>query len=109
MGYFFDVGKKLFHNTRDGMKEVIAQWNPEFATQIEVEQMEKEFDKINAEVTRAKMEMEREVRDYREHRYAYDQVLASAKLLQEQGKTDKAMVQMDKAEAMTPDLDKEKA
>jgi hypothetical protein len=109
MGYFFDVGKKLFHNTRNGMKEVIAQWNPEFATQVEVEEMENEFDKINAEVTRAKMEMEREVRDYREKRYAYDQILASAKLLQEQGKSDKAMIQMDKAESLAPELDREKS
>ncbi len=109
MGYFFDVGKKLFQDARNGMKEVVAGWNPEFATDLEIEQMEQEFDKINAEVTRAKREMEREVREYREKRFAYDQILASAKILQEQGKTDKAMVQMERAEAMVPDLEKEKA
>jgi hypothetical protein len=109
MGYFFDVGKKLFHNARNGMKEVVAQWDPEFATDLEIEQMEKEFDKINAEVTRAKKEMEREVHEYREVRFTYDQILASAKLLQEQGKTDKAMIQTERAEAMVPDLEREKA
>ncbi len=109
MGYFFDVGKKLFQNARNGMKEVVAQWDPEFATDLEIEQMEKEFDKINAEVTRAKREMEREVREYREIRFTYDQILASAKLLQEQGKTDKAMIQVERAEAMVPDMEKEKA
>ncbi len=109
MGYFFDVGKKLFQNARNGVKEVVAQWDPAFATDLEIEQMEQEFDKINAEVTRAKREMEREVREYREKRFAYDQILASAKILQEQGKTDKAMAQMERAEAMVPDLEKEKA
>jgi hypothetical protein len=109
MGYFFDVGKKLFQNTRNGMKEIVAQWDPEFATELEIEQMEKEFDKINAEVTRAKREMEREVLEYREKRFAYEQILASAKILQEQGITEKAMVQIDRAEAMVPDLEREKA
>ncbi|MFZ2448174.1 MAG: hypothetical protein WAW37_17590 [Syntrophobacteraceae bacterium] len=109
MGYFFDVGQKMFQNARNGMKEVIAQWDPAFATDLEIEQMEKEFDKINAEVTRAKEEMAREVREYREKRFAYDQILASAKLLQDQGKTDKAAIQMDRAEAIMPDLEREKA
>ncbi|MHC1727457.1 MAG: hypothetical protein AB9866_15885 [Syntrophobacteraceae bacterium] len=109
MGYFFDVGKKLFGNARDGMKEAIATWDPEFATDLEIEQMEKEFDKINAEVTRAKREMEREVRDYREKRFSYDQILASAKFLQDQGKADKAILQVEKAETMVPELEKEKA
>lgn len=109
MGYFFDFGKKVFNNARNGMKEVIAEWDPEFATELEIEQMEKEFDKINAEVTRAKGEMEREVREYREKRYAYDQTLSSANILQEQGKTDKAALQVDRAEAMLPDLEREKA
>jgi hypothetical protein len=109
MGYFFDVGKKLFQDTRNGMKEVVAQWNPEFATDLEIEQMEKEFDKINAEVTRAKREMEREVHEYREKRFTYDQVLASAKLLQEQGKAEKALLQVERAEAMVSDLEREKA
>jgi hypothetical protein len=109
MGYFFDVGKKLFQDARNGMKEVIAQWDPEFATDLEIEEMEKEFDKINAEATRAKREMGREVQEYREKRFAYDQILASAKILQEQGKTEKAMVQVDRAEAMVPELEREKA
>jgi phage shock protein A len=109
MGYFFDVGKKLFHNARNGMKEVIAQWDPEFATDLEIEQMEQEFDKINAEVTRAKNEMAREVRDYNEKHFTYDQILASAKILQEQGNAEKAMTQIDRAEAMVPDLEREKA
>jgi phage shock protein A len=109
MGYFFDVGRKLFKDVRNGMKEVITQWDPEMATEVEIEQMEKEFDKINAEVTRAKREMEREITEYRDQRYYYDQVLASAKLLQDQGNTDKAMIQMDKAETMVPDLEREKS
>lgn len=109
MGYFFDVGKKLFQNARNGMKEVVAQWDPEFATELEIEQMEQEFDKINAEVTRAKREMDREVQEYRQKRYAYDQTLASASLLQSQGRTHKATIQLERAEAMTPDLEKEKA
>jgi hypothetical protein len=71
--------------------------------------MEKEFDKINAEVTRAKNEMAREVGEYNVKLVAYNQILASAKILQEQGNTEKAMLQMDKAEAMSPDLEKEKA
>jgi hypothetical protein len=109
MGYFLEVGKKLFHNARNGMKEVVAEWNPEFATELEIEQMEKEFDKINAEITRAKNEMAREVGEYNVKLVAYNQILASAKILQEQGNTEKAMLQMDKAEAMSPDLEKEKA
>lgn len=109
MGYFFDVGKKLFQNARNGMKEVVAQWDPEFATELEIEQMEKEFDKINAEVTRAKREMEREVYEYREKRSAYDQMLAAANILQEQGKAEKALIQLERAEAMVPDLDREKS
>ena len=52
MGYFFDVGKKLFQNACTGAKEVVAKWDPEFATEVEIEQMEEQFDKINAEVTR---------------------------------------------------------
>lgn len=109
MGYFFDVGKKLFGNARDGLKEVVAQWDPEFATEVEIEQMEAAFDKINAEVTRAKNEMAREVREYNEKKFAYDQILASAKILQDQGSAEKAMVQANRAEEMLPDLEKEKA
>jgi hypothetical protein len=109
MGYFFDFGKKLFHDVRNGMKDVVVQWNPEFATELEIEQMEKEFDKINAELTRAKQEMDREVFEYNEKLYRYKQLLASAKLLQEQGKADKAVLQMNKAEEMVADMDKEKA
>jgi len=109
MGYFFDVGKKLFKDTRNGVKEVIATWDPEFATDLEIEQMEKEFDKINAEVTRAKIEMGREVSEYREKRFCYDQLLASAKLLQDQGKADKAMIQVSRAEEMLPEVEREKA
>ncbi len=53
--------------------------------------------------------MQREVPEYREKRFTYDQILASAKILREQGNIDKAMVQIDRAEAMVPDLEKEKA
>ena len=108
MGYFFDIGRKLFKDVRNGMKEVVTEWDPELATEVEIQQMEKEFDKINAEVTRAKREMEREITEYRDKRYYYDQVLASAKLLQDQGHTQKAIIQMDKAEAMMPEVEKEK-
>jgi chromosome segregation ATPase len=108
MGYFFDLGRKLFQDVRTDMKQVIASWDPELATDVEIEQMEREFDKINLEVTRAKKEMEREITEYREKRYSYDQILASAKLLQDQGHMEKAMKQMDRAESMVADLEKEK-
>lgn len=109
MGYFFDVGKKLLNNMRNGMKEVIAEFNPEFAAELEIEQMEKEFDRINAEVTRAKIEMDKVVRDYSKKRFNYDRILTSAKILQEQGKSDKAMAQVDMAESIVASLDREKA
>lgn len=109
MGYFFDFGNKIFKDVRNSVKDVVAGWNPEFATDLEIEQMEKEFDKINAEVTRAKHEMDREVLEYNEKLYRYKQLLAAAKLLQEQGHADKAMLQMNKAEEMVPDMDREKA
>jgi pyridoxal biosynthesis lyase PdxS len=52
--------------------------------------------------------MAREVGEYNVKRVAYEQILASAKILQEQGNSEKAMLQIDKAEAMVPDLEKEK-
>lgn len=109
MGFFFEFGKKLFNDVGNGVKEAVAQWDPESATEVEILQMEQEFDKINAEVTRAKREMEREVTEYRDKRYHYDKLLASAKFLQDQGNAEKALIQINRAEEMLPDLEREKA
>lgn len=80
-GFLSSFGKEKFGQIGQTITQKIVAWDPETASQAEIEEMIKELDKITIEAGKAKTEYEREKAEADAARKNYDKFLAAAELL----------------------------
>ncbi len=83
-GFFAQFGKKQLGNIGESITQTIVSWDPETATEAEIEEMLAELDKITVEAGKAKAEFDREVREAQAAQSNYDRHMAAADLLNAQ-------------------------
>lgn len=80
-GFLSSFGKEKFGQIGQTLTQRIVAWDPETASQAEIEEMIKELDKITVEAGKAKTEYEREKAEADAAQKNYDKFLAAAELL----------------------------
>ena len=80
-GFLSSFGKEKFGQVGQTITQKIVAWDPETASQAEIEEMIKELDKITIEAGKAKAEYEREKAESDAAQKNYDKCLAAAELL----------------------------
>ncbi|MGD9818797.1 MAG: hypothetical protein AB7V04_08845 [Desulfomonilaceae bacterium] len=80
-GFLSSFGKEKFGQVGQTITQKIVAWDPETASQAEIEEMIKELDKITIEAGKAKAEYEREKAEADAAQKNYDKFLAAAELL----------------------------
>jgi chromosome segregation ATPase len=80
-GFLSSFGKEKFGKIGQTITQKIVAWDPETASQAEIEEMIKELDKITIEAGKSKTEYEREKAEADAAQKNYDKFLAAAELL----------------------------
>jgi len=80
-GFLKSFGKNKFGQVGETITQKIVSWDPETATQAEIETMIDELDKITREAGKAKSEYEREKAEADAAQKNYDRYMAAAELL----------------------------
>ncbi len=80
-GFLSSFGKEKFGQIGQTITQKIVAWDPETASQAEIEEMIKELDKITVEAGKAKTEYEREKAEADAAQKNYDKFLAAAEIL----------------------------
>jgi len=80
-GFLSSFGKEKFGQIGQTITQKIVAWDPETASQAEIEEMIKELDKITIEAGKSKTEYEREKAEADAAQKNYDKFMAAAELL----------------------------
>lgn len=80
-GFLSSFGKEKFGQIGQTLTQKIVAWDPETASQAEIEEMIKELDKITIEAGKSRTEYEREKAEADAAQKNYDKFLAAAELL----------------------------
>jgi septal ring factor EnvC (AmiA/AmiB activator) len=83
-GFFTTFGKKQIGNIGESITRSIVAWDPETATEAEIEAMIQELDKITKEAGKAKAQFEKEQKEADAAQKNYDRHLAAAQMLESQ-------------------------
>ena len=83
-GFFSTFGKKQLGNIGGSITEAIVAWDPETATEAEIEEMIQELDKVTREAGKAKAELDREQKEADAAQANYDRHFDAAKMLEGQ-------------------------
>jgi DNA repair exonuclease SbcCD ATPase subunit len=83
-GFFTAFGKEKFDQLGRGLMQKIVSWDPEAATEAEIQEMLKELDKITSEAGKAMAEYRKEQAEADAIQKNYDRYLAAAELLNKQ-------------------------
>ena len=83
-GFFATLGKKQLSNIGDGITQSIVAWDPETATEAEIEEMIGELDKITREAGKAETEYRREQKEADAAQANYDRHFSAAQMLESQ-------------------------
>lgn len=83
-GFLKSFGKEKLNQAGQSITQKIVSWDPESASQAEIEEMIKELDKITIEAGKAKAEYEREKAEADAARQNYDRYMSAAELLNKQ-------------------------
>jgi chromosome segregation ATPase len=83
-GFLKSFGKEKFNNVGQSITQRIVAWDPETATQAEIEEMIKELDKVTREAGKAKADYDREQAEADAARKNYDKYVAAAEMLNKQ-------------------------
>jgi hypothetical protein len=83
-GFLSSFGKEKLGQVSQGITQRIVAWDPETATQAEIEEMIAELDKIVLEAGKAKAEFEREKAEAEAAQKNYDRYFAAAEMLHKQ-------------------------
>ncbi len=119
--FFGSFSKEKLNQVGQSFTQKIVAWDPETASQAEIEEMIRELDKITAEAGKALAEYEREQREADTIRKNFDRYMAAAELLNRQvdeaktsgdtAKSEQLGRSMDKLigelESMKPEVDRE--
>jgi chromosome segregation ATPase len=80
-GFLKSFGKEKFEQVKQGFAEVIVNWDPETATQAEIEEMIKELDKITVEAGKARQDFDKERAEAEAARDNFNKHLKAAEIL----------------------------
>lgn len=83
LGKLAGVGKKKAEKGIESLYQLVVKFDPETASAAELEDMERRFDKLNLEVSKAKTDAEKERRESDEINKQYHDRLAAAEKIQE--------------------------
>jgi hypothetical protein len=83
-GFLKSFSKEKLSQAGQSLTQRIVTWDPESASQAEIEEMIKELDKITLEAGKAKTEYEREKAEADAARQNYERYMAAAELLNKQ-------------------------
>jgi hypothetical protein len=95
-------GAKQIADLGAGITQAIVAWDPETATEAEIEEMIKELDKITIEAGKAKTEYDKEQREANAVQLNFDRHIAAAEILEKQlntAQTGSDLVQADELRA----------
>ncbi|MFH1117412.1 MAG: hypothetical protein V1792_26120 [Pseudomonadota bacterium] len=83
-GFVATFGKKQIGSIGESITRSIVAWDPETATEAEIESMIGELDKITREAGKAKMQFDKEQKEADAAQKNYDRHLAAAQMLESQ-------------------------
>lgn len=83
-GFLRSFGKEKLNQMGESVTQKIVSWDPETASQAEIEEMIKDLDKITTEAGKAKSFYEKERAEAETARKNYDRYLSAAELLNKQ-------------------------
>lgn len=86
-GFLAAFSKKQMQGVGDSLTKAIVAWDPETATDAEIEEMIADLDKITVEAGKAKAAFEREQKEADAARQNYDRHISAAEMLEGQMKT----------------------
>ena len=105
-GFLAAFSKKQVQGVGDSLTRAIVAWDPETATDAEIEEMIAELDKITVEAGKAKADFEREQKEADAVRQNYDRYISAADMLEGQMKTAQTSGDLVKASDIQSSLDK---
>jgi chromosome segregation ATPase len=83
-GFLSSFGKEKLGQIGQGITQKIVSWDPETASQAEIEEMIKELDKITTEAAKAKVEFDKEQAEAVAAKKNFDRYMSAAELLNKQ-------------------------
>jgi hypothetical protein len=113
LGFLGSFGKEKLSDMQQGFLTKLVAWDPETASQAEIEEMIKELDKVTSEAGKARTDYEKEAAEAEAARKNYDKYLAAAELLGKQvdggdaSKSTSLETLLAKLEEMRPDVERE--
>jgi len=105
-GFLKSFGKNRLGQVGESITQKIVAWDPETASQAEIENMIEELDKITREAGKAKTEFEREKAEAEAIQKNYDRYISAADLLNGQVEAAKTSGDENKARELSGSLDK---
>jgi flagellar motor protein MotB len=106
LGFLAAFSKKQMQGVGDSLTRAIVAWDPETATDAEIEEMIAELDKITVEAGKAKADFDREQKEADAARKNYDRYISAADILEGQMKTSQTSGDLVKASDIQSSLDK---
>lgn len=105
-GFLRSFGKEKLGQVGETVTQKIVSWDPETASQAEIEEMIRELDKITTEAGKAKAAYEKEKAEADAAQKNYDKYLAAAELLNKQIEAAQAGGDQSKAQEITASMEK---
>jgi DNA repair exonuclease SbcCD ATPase subunit len=105
-GFLRSFGKEKLGQVGETLTQKIVSWDPETASQAEIEEMIKELDKITTEAGKAKAAYEKEKAESEAAHKNYDRYLAAAELINKQSETAQASGDQSKSQELKVSLEK---
>ncbi len=105
-GFLRSFGKEKLSQTGELLTQAIVSWDPETASEAEIQEMIRELDKITVEAGKAKAMFEKEKAESEAAIKNYDRHLAAAELLQKQYEEAQSAGDQNKAAELEQSLNK---
>lgn len=105
-GFLKSFGKNKFGQVGESITQKIVAWDPETASQAEIENMIEELDKVTREAGKAKADFEREKSEAEAVQKNYDRYISAADVLNGQLEAAKSAGDEGKAKELEQSLDK---
>jgi hypothetical protein len=113
LGFLGSFGKEKLSGVQQSFMQKLVAWDPETASQAEIEEMIKELDKVTSEAGKARTDYEKEAAEAEAARKNYSKYLSAAELLEKQvadgdaSKSGSLETLLAKLEEMRPDVERE--
>lgn len=105
-GFLKSFGKDKFNNVGQSITQKIVAWDPETASQAEIEEMIRELDRVTREAGKAKAEYDKEQSEANAARKNYDKYVAAAEVLNKQLEEAQTAGNLPRANDISSSMDK---